>query len=95
MTKRDIDTIADDLRTFVGVINVNQMVKTIPHLGIELGGCNDWLFVFGNENKNGVIDSVEISDSLGVGLNSHDFRLARLFIEVRQYFINRGITVSV
>ncbi len=90
MTKWNIDTIADDLKTIVGVIKINYD-KNTPNLSIQLGGCEDWLFVCGFDSKDdGIIDSVEIWDSHGHGLNSHDFRLARLYIEVRQYFINRN-----
>lgn len=73
------------------------------NLELTLGGVEDKLFVKGfipdtyriDETDNIDVTHIELTDGLSSagGLNSHDFRLARAYIDVRQYFINRGFNV--
>lgn len=101
--------IANDLRHIVGVVNINNAGVggdwDTDNLVIVLAGTDDQnLFVrgFDPEQRDSYPDSgnvevtmVELSDRLSSdgGLNSHDFRVARAYIDVRQYFINRGFDV--
>jgi len=108
MPQWNTNTITNDLKNIVGVINIKNLgaqgKADTDNLVLEFGGVEDKLFVCGfsdttelNDSTNECIDFVELTDGLNSsgGLNSHDFRLARAYIEVRQYFINRNFDVVV
>lgn len=76
---------------------------TTDRLILLMGGVEDTLLVRGfsitgerTENTTDVdIEYIELMDdrSSDGGLWSKDYRLARTYIDVRQYFINRGFNV--
>ena len=99
--------IIQDLTTIVGVEEIISAgtggdVDT-DNLCLKLAGTDGQaLFVRGFDDtkyittpSNVDVIMVELTDGLDSrgGLNSHDFRVARAYIDVRQYFINRGFEV--
>jgi hypothetical protein len=99
--------ITEDLKTIVGVIDVVNNGQggsyDTDNLIIEIGGAEDKLWVCGfNVDDNAIeetsdvdVEFVELTDGLQSdhGLSSSDFKVARMYIDVRQYFINRGFNV--
>lgn len=100
-------TIIDDLTHIVGVesitnngadgeIDTDQLALLLAGTDgqrLFIRGFDPDIEVFDPSNEN--VSMVELNDGLSSrgGLNSHDFRVARAFIDVRQYFINRGFEV--
>lgn len=72
------------------------------NLLLTLGGVEDKLYVhgfslYGLDNTSDVdVDYAVVTDGLESGreLASTDYRLARAFIDVRQYLINRGFKIA-
>lgn len=106
MPKWNTAQIMGDLGTIIPVTAIENNGgedATTDNLVITLGGVVDQLFVKGfipktyriEETDNIDVSHVELTDDLysSGGLNSLDFRLARAYIDVRQYFINRGFEV--
>lgn len=106
MAQWNTEQIMADLGVIIPVIaidNAGGEDATTDNLIITLGGVEDKLFVKGfipdtyriEETNNIDVTHVELTDGLtsAGGLNSHDFRLARAYIDVRQYFLNRGFEV--
>ncbi len=100
--------ITEDLSTIITVTEIANHEPEDPYfttgtLDITLGGVEDTLSVKGfnleeiflAEDEDANVAYVELTDGLtsGGGLNSVDYRLARAYIDVRQYFINRGFKV--
>ena len=105
MAKWNSEQIMADLGIILPVIAVENTgagceVDT-DNLLLTLGGVEDKLYVHGFslhglDNTSDVdVDYAVVTDGLESGrdLASTDYRLARAFIDVRQYFINRGFTV--
>jgi hypothetical protein len=106
MAQWNTKQIMADLRTIIPVTaidNTGGEDSSTDNLVLMLGGVEDKLFIKGFIPEKFWIDTtddidvshVELTDGLSGrgGLNSHDFRLARAYIDVRQYFINRGFDV--
>lgn len=106
MAKWNTEQIMADLGIIIPVIGIDNNGgedASTDSLVITLGGVVDKLFVKGfipekdwlEETDNIDVSHVELSDGLtsAGGLNSHDYRLARAYIDVRQYFVNRGFEV--
>ena len=100
------EQIIADLRNIITVVDITNNGgedASTDNLVITLGGVVDTLQVKGfipdtyriDETDNIDVTHIELTDGLSSagGLNSHDFRLARACIDVRQYFINRGFNV--
>jgi len=100
--------IMEDLAIIIPVIAVDFNEGedyTTEQVVLTLGGCEEKLFVRGFNLDNSVVpnetisdadvSAVELSDgrSSAGGLASKDFRVARAYIDVRQYFINRDFEV--
>ena len=98
--------IIQDLSTIVGIVEITNSDQlgdyTTDQLIIRVGGCKDQLWIVGF-NAEGIINSpsdvdvkyIEVTDrltSIG-GLNSTDYQCARIYIDVRQYFLNRNFVV--
>jgi hypothetical protein len=97
--------VTSDLLNIVGVNSISSsegISYTTASLILHLAGTGGQdLFVTGYK---GIVDldnpsdievsMIELRDNYyRGGLNSHDFRVARAYIDVRQYFINRGFDV--
>jgi len=106
MPKWNTELIRDELEVIIPItaIKVEEGEDyTTDRLILTMGGVEDTLLVRGfsitgerTENTSNVdIDYVELTDGLTSdgGLQSRDYRLARTYIDVRQYFINRGFNV--
>lgn len=107
MPNWNTETVINDLRTIVGVESISHRVPNGDHdtdnLTLLLAGTDGQnLLVRGFnpdfrifDTSDGNVPMVELSDGLSKygGLSSHDFRVARAYIDVRQYFINRGFEV--
>jgi hypothetical protein len=93
------DLIIEDLKTIVGVIAIDQYdqinMNETATLKIRLGGVDNDLIIITGVLKNSKIDYIILKAGpySDPGLSSTDMRVARAYIEVRQYFINRGVKV--
>ena len=100
--------IEQDLATIPGVVTVTVNgpggdVDT-DNIVLDIDGASDKLFIAGFEvendrelpNKSDIdVPMVELTDGMcgSGGLNSDDFRVAEVFIRVRQYFVVNGADV--
>lgn len=109
MGKWNTEQIMADLAIILPVIKVEKTDFGGDHdtsrIVLTLGGVEDSLFIRGFDDENSFEDLpdrdnlevpyVEITDGLSSlgGLTGTDYRLARAYIDVRQYFINRDFEV--
>lgn len=102
MAKWNTQQIVEDLKTIVGIVEIQVVPAsealvnlTTESLVITLGGVEDSLFVFGFNFFGNDPREIQLTDGISRfrGLSSTDYRLARAYIDVRQYFINRDFKV--
>jgi hypothetical protein len=106
MPRWNTQLIKDELEVIIPITSIEVEEGedyTTDRLTLKMGGVEDTLFVRGfsitgerTENTYDVdIENIELTDDLSSdgGLQSRDYRLARTYIDVRQYFINRGFNV--
>jgi hypothetical protein len=107
MAKWNSEQIMADLGIILPVIAVKN--NGIGHravtdnIELALGGVEDILYIAGftpdfldvENPSDRDVTHIVVTDGIinGISLTSTDYRLARAYIDVRQYFINRGFIV--
>lgn len=94
MTQWNEKQIIEDLSELIGVLEIKVVPSDTPvytnTLELTLGGAIGKVYTWYRYDMN----SVYITNGCQPSLSTKDMRLARLFIEVRQYFLNRDFEVT-
>jgi hypothetical protein len=106
MAKWNTQKVISDLSKIPTIIDITDDgpggdVDT-DNLIIEIDGANEQLWVCGFDDENDIIDSsdvdvpfIELTDGLDSrgGLNSRNPKVAKVYIDIRQYFLDLGFEV--